>query len=460
MIKRPPLKIGIVTLGCDKNTVDSEYFAGVLGCDGAEVVPAPTEPDDAQAHLDAVIINTCGFIADAKAESVRSILAWIERKRQQADAGQPLRVFVAGCLSQRYRESLAGEMPEVDAFLGVGDFAQVAGIVRAPAAPDAAPAMHVHDTPCVAPVQPLPRIAMGPRPPHAFLKIADGCNHNCTFCAIPSFKGRYQSVPRNVLLDEARALLAQGVREINLVAQDTSEYGRDLYGGRYGIADLLRALADLPGDFWLRVLYFYPGGVNDAFLAAMASSPKIVRYLDMPLQHLDAGVLRRMKRPHTEVRTARLVARLRDAIPGIALRTTFLVGFPGETDEEFGRLLRGAKKLGFERMGAFTYSTEEGTVAAAMKPKVPVGTKRRRLDQLMRQQAEVSRRLLAGRVGTKTTVLVEGRLDDGRYAARGHADAPGVDGLVIVTARQELQAGDFVRVRITGADTYDLFARA
>ncbi len=451
------MKIGIVTLGCDKNTVDNEYLAGLLDRSGAQVVRAGKEPDGE--HLDAVLINTCGFIDAAKQESIHSILSWVERKRELDAAGKRLRVFVAGCLTQRYRESLIAELPEVDGFMGVGEFDRVLDLVRSPR--DAASSVNlIQELPAVTVREGLPRKALGPQQAHAFLKIADGCNHNCSFCAIPSFKGRLRSVAKEIVLAEARLLLGRGVREINLVAQDTSDYGKDLYGRDYGIAELLADLAALPGDFWLRLFYFYPGGITDRFLEVMGSSPRIARYVDMPLQHLHPETLRRMKRPHKEVNTFDAIARLRAAVPGIALRTTFIVGFPGETRQEFDHLLRGAGELRFRRMGAFVYSTEEGTPAATMEKQVPVRTRRARFDRLMTRQAAISmeeNRQLAGR---EIRVLIEEREKNGRYRARSEADAVDVDGAVYVTSRAELKPGDFATVRVKAADTYDLFAEA
>jgi ribosomal protein S12 methylthiotransferase len=320
------MRIAIVTLGCDKNTVDSEYFAGLMAQQGAEVVAGALEPDPDEL-CDAVVINTCGFIDTAKQQSIETILAWIERKREAAAHGQALRVFVAGCLTQRYRDELARELPEVDGFLGVGDYERLAQLVVHGQVGGAVNL--IRELPATVVRRPTPRLQLGAPRPYGYLKIADGCNHNCTFCAIPGFKGRVRSVPRDVLLIEARHLLAQGVRELCLVAQDTSDYGKDLDGGRIGIAELLADLAALPGDFWIRLLYFYPGGVSDALIDVMASSPKIVPYLDMPLQHLHPEVLRRMKRPHVSVNIERTLARLRRAIPDLAIRTTFLVGFHG-----------------------------------------------------------------------------------------------------------------------------------
>lgn len=455
------MRIGMVTLGCDKNTVDNEYLAGLLARDGVDVVAADKQPDTTGADdtLDGVLINTCGFIDAAKAESVESVLGWIGHKQRMAAAGRRVRVFVAGCLTQRYREELIAQLPEVDGFMGVGEFDRVLQLLHSPA--DAtAPVDLVRELPAVEVRAPLPRKELGPVRHYGYLKISDGCNHNCTFCAIPSFKGRLRSVPREIVLAEARLLLGRGVREINIVAQDTSDYGRDIYGPDYGIAHLLADLCALPGDFWLRLFYFYPGGITPAFIDVMASSPRIARYLDMPLQHLHPDTLRRMKRPHHGVNTVDAVARLRAAVPDLALRTTFIVGFPGETSAEFNHLYRGVADLRLRRMGAFIYSPEEGTPAHDMKPRVRKNTAKDRFDRLMTLQAAISRDMNHAMVGRDIRVLLEERGDDGRWLARSEADAPDVDGLVHVAHRDGLRAGDFADVRVTGADTYDLFAEA
>lgn len=449
------MKIGIVTLGCDKNTVDNEYLAGLLAAEGVEVVRAGKAPD--ATRLDAVLINTCGFIDAAKQESISTILEWVEHKKERKGRGERMRVLVAGCLTQRYRESLIAELPEVDGFMGVGDFDKVVQLVRAPEG--AASAVNlIQEMPVVQVREGLPRKALGPASPHTFLKIADGCNHNCSFCAIPSFKGRLRSVKKEILLAEAQLLLSRGVREINIVAQDTSDYGRDLYGKDYGIAELLAELAALPGDFWLRLFYFYPGGITERFVEAVASSAKIARYIDMPLQHLHPETLRRMKRPHKDVNTSAAIARLRTAVPDMAIRTTFIVGFPGETRQEFDALLEGAGHLRFRRMGAFTYSEEEGTPAVELKPRVSARVKKARFDRLMQQQAVISRELNEALVGREIRVLVERPLEDGACQCRSEADAVDVDGTVIVRAQGALKPGDFAMVRVTDAETYDLRA--
>lgn len=456
------MKIGIVTLGCDKNTVDNEYMAGLLAESGASVVRAMADADDnPDPDLDAVLINTCGFVESAKQQSIESIISWIDHKREREEAGQGrCRVFVAGCLTQRYRESLVQELPEVDGFMGVGEFDKVIRLVQSPA--DAAsPYNLIQELPVVAVREGgLPRMQLGPQAPHAFLKIADGCNHNCSFCAIPSFKGRLRSVKKEILLAEAKLLLSRGVREINLVAQDTSDYGKDLYGRDYGIADLLNELCALPGDFWVRLFYFYPGGLNAKFMDAFQANSKIVRYIDMPLQHLHPEVLHRMKRPHREVKTLEALENLRATVPGLALRTTFITGFPGETDEHFNYLLEGAKRLRFNRLGAFPFSEEEGTPSATMTDQVPRRVRQARYDSLMRQQQQISLEMNQAMVGKDIKVLIENEIEENQYVGRSEFDAPDVDGAVAVHSKESLKPGQFVTARVVAADYYDLVAEA
>lgn len=456
------MKIGIVTLGCDKNTVDNEYLAGLLAETGAEVVRAEADADEnPDPDLDAVLINTCGFVESAKQQSLESIVSWIDHKIERRDAGQGrCRVFVAGCLTQRYRETLVQELPEVDGFMGVGEFDKVIRLVQSPA--DAAsPYNLIQELPVVSVREGgLPRKQLGPQAPHAFLKIADGCNHNCSFCAIPSFKGRLRSVKKEILIAEAKLLLSRGVKEINLVAQDTSDYGKDLYGREYGIAELISDISALPGDFWIRLFYFYPGGLNARFMDAFQSSSKMARYIDMPLQHLHPEVLHRMKRPHREIKTLDALGNLRQAIPDLALRTTFITGFPGETEEQFQYLLDGTRQLQFNRLGAFPFSEEEGTPSATMTDQVPRRVRQNRYDRLMTQQQGIALALNQSMIGKELKVLVEGQIEEDQYVGRSEFDAPDVDGAVTIHSAAELKPGQFATVKIVAADYYDLVGQA
>lgn len=445
------MRVGIVTLGCDKNTVDNEYLAGLLAARGCEIVPA--ENVETLGQLDAAVVTTCGFIEDAKRQSIESIFELAEGKRTQ---NNPQRLYVAGCLAQRYANELLAEVPEIDALLGVGQFHQLADLIV-----DRASLPGQNGTKAVPKVdiyQFMQRKKLDSKP-HAFLKIADGCNHACTFCSIPIMKGKLSSVPHEFLLEEARSLVAQGVRELNLVAQDLADYGRDR-GKEYRLPQLLKDLCAIDGDFWVRCFYLYPGGINDEMIATIASEPKIVPYIDMPLQHLDFGVLRRMKRPYREVNTFTLVEKLRREIPGLVLRSTMIVGFPGETEEEHQAMLEGIRELRIERLGAFRYSQEEDTPAGQLEQQVDEATREARWHSVMELQAEIAAEANARRVGERTRVLIEDYdRDAGAFAGRSPKEAPEVDGVVFVESDEFLRTGEFVDVEITHVDTYDCFAR-
>jgi ribosomal protein S12 methylthiotransferase len=439
MAKAPTVRL--ITLGCAKNEVDSEEIAGVLQRAGYQLDAHTRTPD-------VIIINTCGFIEPAKQESLQVIRDALREKR----AGNTQKVIVAGCLVQRMGDALRQLLPEVDAFVGVGQMARFAEIVNA--------TRQSH--------QPLTEI----QPPHhrwaevttrlrsrtpwsAYLKISEGCDHRCTFCTIPSFRGRHVSKPIERVLEEAHWLAQNGAKEINLIAQDTTQYGYDLYR-RFMLPTLLRELAQVEGIRWIRLHYAYPSRVSDALIEAMASLPQVVPYLDVPLQHVNRSILRAMRRPGDGAAYLRLIQRLRDAMPAIAIRTTFIVGFPGETEAAFQELLDFLQQAQLDRVGAFLYSRERGTPAAEMPHQVPFRVKRERYDRLMRAQQPISLARNREWVGKEMTVLIEGYSEDGRYAiGRSHRDAPEVDGLVYV--RQcNTPPGEFVAVQIEQADVYDL----
>ncbi len=444
------MRIGIITLGCDKNTVDNEYLAGLLEDRGCEVV---FERDiDAGGMLDAALVTTCGFIGDAKRQSVERILDLAERKRA---TGNPRRLYVAGCLAQRYAADLIGEVPEIDGIAGVGQFDALVRMILESApenrmAVNAAPRVDIYR---------FMRRKRIEATPHSFLKIADGCNHHCTFCAIPKMKGPACSVPPEILLEEASGLIRQGVKELNLVAQDISVYGKDRWKD-YRLSHLLRDLCALPGDFWVRCLYCYPGGITHDLITVLHEESKIVPYLDIPLQHLDPEVLRRMKRPYREVNTVHLVRRLREDVPGITLRTTMIVGFPGESPQAFKRLLDGVRALRFDRLGVFQYSKEDDTPAGKEPRQISKRTRERRWNALMEAQAEVSEELNTARIGQRVRVLVEG-FDEacGQWFGRSPAEAPEVDGGVFLQSDSPLTPSTFVDAEITGSDVFDVTAR-
>lgn len=442
-----PMRIGLVTLGCDKNTVDNEYIAGLFEARGCTVVfePSPDGPG-----LDAVVVLTCGFIADAKQQSIETLVAWAEAAARD---GVP-RLYAAGCLAQCHAPELLDAIPEIQGVVGVGQFTQLVDLVVS----GASRRNLVRPKPLVEIASPLPRRRADTRP-YSFLKIADGCNHACSFCSIPLMKGRLRSVPPEILLEEAQTLLAEGVRELVLVAQDVSVYGWDRHGS-YGLPELLRDLCALPGEFWLRCMYCYPGGITSELLEVMASEPKVVPYIDVPLQHVDAELLRRMRRPSSRINPRRLVARLRQAVPGIALRTTMIVGFPGETPAQHRRMLDGIRELRFDWLGAFPYSREPGTSAATAPRQVGERVRQKRWEAVMAAQAEIAQDNSRSRIGSVERVLVED-YDKNRsqWIGRSAREAPEVDGAVLLQSARKLHPGQFVTAKIIGADIYDVIAR-
>ncbi len=442
-LNRPPT-VRLITLGCAKNEVDSEEIAGVLQQAGYRLDAQTDTPD-------VVIINTCGFIESAKQEGLAVIREAVRQKR----AGKVGRVIVAGCLVQRMGESLRQMLPEVDAFVGVGQmarFAEIVNSVRTQAKPlvDIQPPHHRWAE--------VPTRLRSRTPWSAYLKVSEGCDHKCTFCTIPSFRGRHVSKPLERVLAEAEWLVQQGAKEINLIAQDTTQYGYDLYK-QFMLPTLLRELAQVDGVEWIRIHYAYPSRVSDALIEAMATTPKVVPYLDVPLQHADRAILRAMRRPGDAQSYLKMIRKLRSAMPDIAIRTTFIVGFPGETEEAFQNLLAFLQEAQLDRVGAFMYSREKGTPSAEMPDQVPFRLKRERYDRLMRAQQPISLARNREWVGKTMRVLIEGYTEDGRHAiGRSHRDAPEVDGLVYVQGCTA-PVGTFVQVHITAADVYDLYGR-
>ncbi|MBN1476295.1 30S ribosomal protein S12 methylthiotransferase RimO [Candidatus Sumerlaeota bacterium] len=440
--------IMLVTQGCDKNTVDTEYLAGALAARGMRPLSPATW--DGEAVLDAIVINTCGFIDDAKQQSIDTILAWAEHREEQG--GHP-RLIVAGCLSQLLHAQLAEELPEVDAFVGVGAWDQIAGLLarrdHGEPSPIPEPDMRIDSR--------LARLPLDSEP-HRFLKISDGCNQQCTFCSIPLMKGRHRSVPLEILVDEARGLIESGAREINLIAQDLTSYGIDLLS-RIQLADLIEALDAIEGDFWLRPLYAYPSRMDDRLIETLAGGRHVIPYLDMPLQHASDPVLRTMRRPGGQAEIESLLSRLRAAIPGLVLRTTFIVGFPGETDRDFETLLDFLRNQRFERVGAFVYQPQGGTPSAEMKCQVPEEIRAERHHALMMTQQGIAEVIQRERfLGRRLRVLVEAHDEEtGLWRSRSHADAPGVDGITWIEAgRDDLRPGDRCEVDVVDTDPYDM----
>lgn len=423
-------KIHIVTLGCAKNLVDSEHLGGQLGAEGWSVV---YDSDTTDARV--VVVNTCGFIGDAKEESVNTILRFAAAK----EAGAIDRLFVMGCLSERYRDELKAEIPEADEFFGVNSLADILRTLGAE---------YRHE---------LRGERQLTTPKHyAYLKISEGCNWKCGYCAIPSIRGRHVSVPFEEVVAEAASLAQRGVRELIVIAQDTTYYGVDLYGERR-LGELLRALCRIDGIEWVRLHYAYPAHFPREVIEAMRDEPKLCKYLDIPLQHISDRMLRSMRRGLSKAETQALVAELRHEIPGIALRTTMLVGYPGETEQDFEELLDFVRESRFERLGVFPYSAEEGTYSATeLTDDVPQEVKEERAERLMALQQEIARTANERLVGTVQRVVIDRREGD-RAVGRTQYDSPEVDQEVIVSGSGGLEPGVFVPVRIVGADDYDLF---
>ena len=430
------IRVGMVSLGCPKNQVDAEVMLAKMKKAGFELVP------DA-AMADVVVINTCGFIEEAKQESIDQILEFAKLKEE----GRIKKLIVTGCLSERYQNELADEMPEVDAVLGIGANTDIVGLIT----------KTVLEGERVESFPPKEVLPLEGEPHYAYLKIAEGCDNRCTYCAIPYIRGPYRSRPMESVVAEAEELAAKGVKEIVLVAQDTTRYGEDLYGGKSMLPELLRRLCRIDGVHWYRILYAYPDWISDELLEVMASEPKIAKYLDLPLQHVDAEVLKRMNRHGSVEETTALIRRIREKVPGITLRTTLLVGFPGETKKQFGELCEWVKEMKIERLGCFAYSQEEGTPAAKLSGQLPEEEKQRRADIVMQTQMDIHERNNQKMIGKTVEIMVDG-FD--KYAecffGRGEADAPEIDGQIFFHSTTPHEFGDLVRVKITETLDYDL----
>lgn len=429
--------VGMVSLGCAKNRVDSEVLLGMLKSAGHEIVSDPAEAE-------IIFVNTCGFIEPAKEESIEAIFEMARYKQ----TGRLKKLFVTGCLAQRYMDDLYREMPEVDGFMGVADYARLPEMLREAQAGGRPRYMRDGERFFKA-----PRVLTTP-PYSAYVKISDGCDNRCSYCAIPLIRGPYRSRPFESIVEECRALAAGGVTEITLIAQDTSRYGNDFPGGRTLLPELLKAVSDIEGVHWLRVLYLYPDTTDDRLLDAIARLPKVAPYVDLPLQHIDDDMLRRMNRRGSAAWIKSRLAACRAR--GLTTRTTMIVGFPGETQEAFCDLLRFVKETRFDRLGAFAYSPEEGTPGAEMPGQIDEAVKRRRLDELMTLQQGISLERNQERVGEVCEVLCEG-MEEGMYTGRSIREAPESDGAIRFTAGREIAPGEYIRVRITGAEAYDLY---
>lgn len=431
-------KVGMISLGCPKNQVDGEALLAKLAQAGYQIV-------NEIENSDVMIVNTCGFIEDAKREAIDAILEVAQYK----EAGLISAIVVTGCLAERYQDEILKEMPEVDAVIGIGANSDIVKVCD-----KALCGIKTSNFPnkCYLP---LDGERMLSTPPHwAYLKIAEGCDNRCAYCAIPGIRGDFRSRTIESVVDEAKSLVNRGVKEIILVAQDTTKYGQDLYG-EYSLDKLLKELVKIDGLEWIRLFYCYPQRVTDSLIDVIANEDKVCKYIDIPLQHSDATVLKNMNRVGDGNDYRVLLNKMREAIPGLALRTTFMVGFPGETDEQFENLCEFVKDMKFDKMGCFTFSPEEDTPAFDMENQIDEDVKKRRQEVLMNAQFFITEASNKGRVGNVYKVIVDS-FADGKYTGRSYMDSPEIDSGIIFTSNRELNIGDFVDVKITDFDGYDL----
>ena len=435
------MKILFISLGCDKNLVDTEVMLGLLASRGYEMTDDETEAD-------IIVINTCCFIHDAKEESIQNILEMAEYKKE----GKVKALIVTGCLAERYRQEILDEIPEVDEVLGTTAYDRILDAVDAALAGEHSVMLADIDA------LPLPDtkrlVTTGGH--FAYLKIAEGCDKHCTYCIIPKIRGNYRSVPMERLIREAEELAAQGVKELILVAQETTLYGKDLYGEK-SLHRLVRELCRISGLQWIRILYCYPEEITDELIQVMKEEKKVCHYLDLPIQHASDAVLKRMGRRATKQELIEIIGKLRREIPDICLRTTLITGFPGETEEQHEELIEFVDEMEFDRLGVFTYSPEEDTPAEKMPDQIDEEVKEERQAELMELQQEIAFDNAERMVGREVLVMIEGKVaDENAYVGRTYRDAPNVDGLIFINTDEELLSGDFARVKVTGALDYDL----
>ena len=435
------MKILFISLGCDKNLVDTEVMLGLLASRGYEMT-------DDEEQADIVVINTCCFIHDAKEESIQNILEMAELKKD----GRIKALIVTGCLAQRYRQEILDEIPEVDEVLGTTAYDKILDAVDE--------ALSGRHSVILSDLEALPLpdtkrlVTTGGH--FAYLKIAEGCDKHCTYCIIPKIRGEFRSVPMERLIREAQELADQGVKELILVAQETTLYGKDLYGEK-SLHRLLRELCKISGLRWIRILYCYPEEIYDELIQTIKEEPKICNYLDLPIQHASDGILKRMGRRTSKQELVDIIGKLRSEIPDICLRTTLITGFPGETQEQHEELMDFIDEMEFERLGVFTYSPEEDTPAAVMPDQIDEEVKLDRQAELMELQQEIAFDNAQEMIGREVLVMVEGKVaDENAYVGRTYRDAPNVDGLIFINTDEELLSGDFARVKVTGAVDYDL----
>ncbi|HIY82160.1 MAG TPA: 30S ribosomal protein S12 methylthiotransferase RimO [Firmicutes bacterium] len=436
------VKVGMVSLGCSKNQVDGEIMLSLIQRDGYELCGNAEQ-------CDVVIINTCAFIEDAKRESIENILEFCELKRQ----GVIKAVVVTGCLAERYQQELVTEIPEADVILGIGRNTDIVNAIDQALQGERV----VEFAPKDELVMDAERVLTN-APYYAYIKLADGCDNRCTYCAIPNIRGRFRSRKMENILEEVRRFAAQGVTEMNLVAQDTTRYGEDIYG-KLMLPELIREVCKVDGVHWVRILYCYPQRVTDELLEVMASEPKVVKYMDVPVQHASGRILKAMNRRDDYDYLRNLMQKIREKIPGVVLRTTFITGFPGETEEDFAEMTRLVKEVKFERVGCFTYSPEDGTPAYSMPEQIDEETKRRRADIVMSEQLAIAEEFARSWIGRELEVVVEGLNEEtGIYYGRSYMDAPDIDTRVYFDSPYEHETGEYVMVTVTGSQGYDLVA--
>ena len=435
------MKLLFISLGCDKNLVDTEKMLGLLGHEGYSFV-------DDETVADIIVVNTCCFIGDAKEESINTILDMARMKEE----GQCKALIVTGCLAQRYKEEITTEIPEVDAVLGTTSYEEIAKAVKTALGGEK---MHVFES-IDAPVSPATDRLVTTGGHYAFLKIAEGCDKRCTYCIIPYLRGKFRSVPMEQLIHEAEELAEKGVKELILVAQETTLYGKDLYGEKK-LPELLKRLAAIDGIQWIRLQYCYPEEITDELIETIKTEEKICNYLDIPIQHASDAILKRMGRRTNNAQLRELIAKLRREIPDIALRTTLISGFPGETEEDHEILMEFVDEMEFERLGVFAYSAEEDTPAYNFPNHVPDEVKEDRRAEIMELQQDIAFEKSENMKGRVLEVMIEGKVaDENAYVGRTYMDSPNVDGLIFVNTGYSLMSGDFARVRVTGSLDYDL----
>ncbi len=435
------MNILFVSLGCDKNLVDTEVMLGLLAQKGHQMV-------DSEEMADVIVVNTCCFIHDAKEESIQTILEMAEYKKEDTLKA----LIVTGCLAQRYKQEILDEIEEVDAVLGTTSYDKIVDAIEE--ALIGHKSLELEDIDALPVVEAKRLVTTGGH--FAYLKIAEGCDKHCTYCIIPKIRGNFRSVPMERLLKEAEELAEQGVKELILVAQETTLYGKDIYGEK-SLHILLKELCKISGIRWIRILYCYPEEIYDDLIQVIKEEDKICKYLDLPIQHACDDVLKRMGRRTSKAQLIEIIEKLRREIPGIALRTTLITGFPGETQEQHEELMEFVDAMEFERLGVFTYSPEEDTPAANMPNQIDEDVKEDRQAELMELQQEIAFELAENKIGKEVMVMIEGKVaDENAYVGRTYMDAPNVDGLIFVETNEEMMSGDFAKVKVTGALEYDL----